>query len=328
MTDAADPKLNPSKALASASDLPEGLETRVSMFVQVQRDGEFNGFSLNPGSGLANDFRQAAQAFAQDLLKGRTLVTYVAGRKPDDYELAWLTVAESTELGPIIERAEDPTPMELFDPGSAEARRLRLSVASLRKQDGEWSHFVRETSLRSRLARSGKIAAIMRDGAYDRLETDVLLFDRYFDAIVSGGLVFLVNQRQFERATGFTERAGEAARSTLQAITAKLRIKNLDGLLAAAATDTNMVAKLRGIQAKMSESKAYAEAMTMPTLVSFLKARPELQIDLEGPAGKEALVFYPDPPRRWRILKLLDDDYLHSQLTQIDYEANSKSVLK
>jgi hypothetical protein len=328
MAEVTDPQPNPLEALASTSDLPQGTETRVSMFVQLPGDGGFHGFALNPGSDLANDFRQASQAFAQSLLNRRTMVAYVAGRKPDDYELAWLTVAEATELGPIIERAEDPTPMELFDPGSAEARHLRLSVVSLRKQDGKWSHFVREASLRSRLARSGKIAAIMGDGAYDRLETDVLLFDRHFDAIVSRGLVFLVNQRQFERATGFTERAGEAARSTLQAITAQLRINNLAGLLAAAATDTNMVAKLRGIQAKMSESEAYAKAMTMPTLVTFLKARPELQIDLEGPAGKEALVFYPDPPRRWRILKLLDDDYLHSQLTQIDYEANSKSVLK
>ena len=66
---------------------------------------------------------------------------------------------------------------------------------------------------------------------------------------------------------------------------------------------------------------------TLATLVAFLKERPELQIDLEGPAGKEELVFYPDLARRWRILKLLDDDYLHSQLTHIDYEANSKSVL-
>jgi hypothetical protein len=281
----------------------------------------------NPGGGLANDFREAAQAVAQNLYESRTLVAYVAGRRPDDYELAWLPVGEVEEMGPMIERAEAATPMELFDPSSAQAKRLRLSVVSVRKEN-RWLHFVRETSLRARLARSGKIAAVMRDGTYDRLDSDVLLFDRTFDAVVADGMVFLVNQRQFERATGFTERAAQAAVVTLQSITAQLRIKNLDGLLAAASTDTNIVAKLRGIKAKMSTSDAYAKAMTMPTLVAFVKARPELQIDLEGPDGKEELIFYPDPPRRWRILKLLDDDYLHSQLTEIDSEANSKTVLK
>jgi hypothetical protein len=200
-------------------------------------------------------------------------------------------------------------------------------VVSVRNED-QWFHFVRETSIRSRLARSGKIAAVMRDGAYDRVESDVLLFDRAVDAIVAAGLVFFVNQRQFERASGFTERAGKAAVATLKAITAQLRIKNFDGLLTAASSDSNMVAKLRGIQAKMAANVTYAKAMTMATLVAFVEARPELQIDLEGPPGKEHLVFYQDPPRRWRILKLLDDDYLHSQLTNIDYEANSKTTLK
>ena len=37
-------------------------------------------------------------------------------------------------------------------------------------------------------------------------------------------------------------------------------------------------------------------------------------------------VFHPDPQRRWRILKLLDDDYLHSSLTEFDYEVNSEDA--
>jgi hypothetical protein len=65
----------------------------------------------------------------------------------------------------------------------------------------------------------------------------------------------------------------------------------------------------------------------MHKLVTFIRQTPSVQIDLEGPKGKEQLVFYPDPQRRWSILKLLDDDYLHSRLTAVDYEVNSKSPL-
>lgn len=38
-------------------------------------------------------------------------------------------------------------------------------------------------------------------------------------------------------------------------------------------------------------------------------------------------MFYSDPARRWLILKLLDDDNPHSQLTALDYEADSKTFL-
>jgi hypothetical protein len=99
-------------------------------------------------------------------------------------------------------------------------------------------------------------------------------------------------------------------------------------LLAAVTTDEKMISKVRGIQAKMDASAAYSKAMTMERLVHFVKDNPQVQIDLEGAQGQEVLVFHADVARRWRILKLLDDDYLFSKLTELDYEANSKTPLK
>jgi hypothetical protein len=52
-----------------------------------------------------------------------------------------------------------------------------------------------------------------------------------------------------------------------------------------------------------------------------------IAMDTEVVNGSEQLVFHPDPQNRWRILKLLDDDYLHSSLTTVDYEVNSKSPM-
>jgi hypothetical protein len=88
-----------------------------------------------------------------------------------------------------------------------------------------------------------------------------------------------------------------------------------------------MVSKVRSISEKLAGNATYAAAMTMPNLVRFVHAHPELGIDLEGPPGAEQLIFHNDPQRRWRILKLLDDDFLHSQITELDYEANSKQIV-
>ena len=38
--------------------------------------------------------------------------------------------------------------------------------------------------------------------------------------------------------------------------------------------------------------------------------------------GQEQLVFQTDPEHRWRILKLVDDDYLRSSMTDHRYEVN------
>jgi hypothetical protein len=37
-------------------------------------------------------------------------------------------------------------------------------------------------------------------------------------------------------------------------------------------------------------------------------------------------VFRNDPQHRFKILKLLDDDHLRSELTTLEYEANSKGL--
>jgi hypothetical protein len=40
----------------------------------------------------------------------------------------------------------------------------------------------------------------------------------------------------------------------------------------------------------------------------------------------EQLQFRSEPEHRWRILKLVDDDYLRSTMTDARYEVNSKTA--
>ncbi len=87
-----------------------------------------------------------------------------------------------------------------------------------------------------------------------------------------------------------------------------------------------MVSKLRSVASKLA-NPTYRAAMSTERLIEFA-AEHNLEIDVEEIDGENRLVFHADPARRWRILKLLDDDYLHSQLTQLNYEVNSKSPLR
>ena len=64
----------------------------------------------------------------------------------------------------------------------------------------------------------------------------------------------------------------------------------------------------------------------MLKIVEFAEDHPECGVEIAGTGDSAQLVFHNDPQRRFKILKLLDDDYLHSELTALEYEANSKSA--
>ena len=62
----------------------------------------------------------------------------------------------------------------------------------------------------------------------------------------------------------------------------------------------------------------------MPKLLAFIRDHPECQVELDGDGDDAQLVYRNDPQHRFKILKLLDDDYLTSELTSLEYESNSK----
>jgi hypothetical protein len=86
-----------------------------------------------------------------------------------------------------------------------------------------------------------------------------------------------------------------------------------------------MMAKMASIRRSMEEDPAYAAAMTMPRLLAYIEANPAVNIEITGTGADRSLVFNPTSAHRFQIVKLLDDDYLRSVLTDRDYEAGSKT---
>jgi len=64
----------------------------------------------------------------------------------------------------------------------------------------------------------------------------------------------------------------------------------------------------------------------MARLLQFVQGHPECGVEIVGTGATAELAYRNDPQHRFKILKLLDDDYLRSELTRLEYEANSKSA--
>jgi Domain of unknown function (DUF4868) len=312
------------RAISELSDLPETAEVHVVLFSGTQI-GELSAQRLNPTSDLAETFLQVARRWAEKVAD-RTPVAYGPGRVPASYEVAFVNKSAVQGLDDVLRVAEVAVDVELFTPDSPEANSLRFYVVSVYKPNPGWLHFIKAKGATLRLRRTSKIAAVMRGAAYDTLEEDPLLFDASFDAIVAHDVVLITSQSNFQRALNFVEQARQLALETINTLSQQLEIINFDDFSAAASSDLNMVAKLRSIADKMASNPAYAAAMTTERVVAFAAAS-NIEIDTEEVDGAQKLVFHSEPARRWRILKLLDDDYLHSQLTELDYEVNSKSPL-
>src|SRR5262249_28589821 len=172
-----------------------------------------------------------------------------------------------------------------------------------------------------------RVGFIVRRGVIDApaASAEILLFTKEISAIIVGNIALFRDRPAFQRLFGLLEEIREQAAATFEAVTTNLRIEGLDSMAAAVTGSPAMLGKMASIQRKLDQYPKYREALTMPRLIAFVRQHPELEVDIAGKGDAAKFVFHADPQRRFKILKLLDDDYLKSELTALEYEATSKS---
>ena len=308
------------EVLAAAATAESAEVIRVT--VTAHQEGGIQPYSLNPTQPLQRELVVQLAAWAAKSQQRDVIVPYDPGRKPDAHEVPVADTTEVPGLVELLQRIEENAPLGLLD-RSVPANSLTSNIVSAGR-GSDWVHGVR---LKTTAVAIGKgIVATLAGNRYDLLDAPPLLFSATFDAIATTTEVLIFRQYQFEASFGFLEGVRAVAEETLRRGTRRLRIANFDELLAAVRDDRRMLAKLRSVKARLQDP-AYLAALRMNRVVRLATTRPDLGIELIGPAGRERLVFRPDPRSRFTILKLFDDDYVRSLLTDLDYEANSKTRL-
>lgn len=225
-----------------------------------------------------------------------------------------------------IQTAVNTADVDAFDPRADCAKTVSMVAARFSTPDGTAVTFYRVAEPLLQFTKNKIYSLVRRDGQYDRLEpADVLLMRSEFDVVVIDGHAFFFLKPTFERAFGFLDELRKASAATFDQVTSGLRITGMDELRAACTSQPQMMAKMASIRRSMDEDPAYAAAMTMPNLLAYVEANPAVNIEITGSGKNRSLVFSPTPANRFQIVKLLDDDYLRSVLTNRDYEAGSKS---
>jgi Domain of unknown function (DUF4868) len=297
-----------------------GRDSATNVVVASEPAGNLVFQRLNLRQDLANEFFSAAQEAlpATDVV----FTPYDPGYTPDWNELAYIELAQNPAIAEVIDQLSQVQLAELFQEDDEIVDHLRFYAVVISATARSHGVFLRTYSPRKELSRKPGFAALFSHGHYDKIETKIFLFDRQIDCFSWDGYLFIRQISAFQRIFRYYEELRAKADDTVTAILDRIPISNADAFRAAGTGQIQMMSKLAQIA-----RKPYLERVTMRdiqrTITDF-----GLDVQIVRENGRQKLLFEANPNKRWLILKLLDDDYLGSTMTEQKYEVNSKNALR
>jgi len=311
----------PAQALQSlAQALTEN--PTVNVLVAAEPDADVVIQRLNLRQDLAAEFLSTAQAAVPTPNGDLVFKEYEPGYKPDSHELTYIDLAQNEGIAEQIRQFSQVQQAELFHEDDQIVDHLRFYAIVVSPTARRRAVFFRTYSPKKELSRSALFAALFSHGHYDRVDSKMFLFDRDTDCFSWDGYLFIHNVGTFQRIFKYFEELRAKANETVDAVLAQIPISNVEEFRATCTSQFQMMAKLAQIA-----RKPYLERVTMEDIKRTIE---EFRIDVQviEEDGQERLLFEGGLAKRWLILKLLDDDYLGSTMTNQKYEVNSKSALR
>ncbi len=269
---------------------------------------------------LQQKFREVIGSILDEYRKGVVrgdleLQTFQAGSAKEEREIEYLNILPYDSIRRRIQPLNDPIDLPFFQ-HSEEAfiekmRFYAMRVVPKSPQSATPIYFYRVYNASQMLNRSRFYAMIVQDDIYEDLRTPTFLFDRHIDCISYENDMFIFNTHNFHQIFN-SEEFKKAAAGTLDRLKQKDFIYNYDRFRTDCLNDKNKILKLCKISAS-----SYLDALTIDILHAEIE-RLKLPITVEIVNGKKKMVYNPRGDR-WAILKLLNDSYARSSMTNIDY---------
>jgi hypothetical protein len=291
----------------------------VSVLVAAKPGADVIMQRLNLRQDLAAEFLSAAQGATPNA--DVIFRAYDPGYTPDWNDVCYIDLAQNARIAELIRQVSQVQQAELFREQDEIVDHLRFYAIVVSPSARRHAVFFRTYSPKKELTRRAGFAALLGHGHYNKVETKIFLFDRQIDCFSWGGYLFIHNVAAFQRIFDYFEELRAKADKTVTTILAQIPISNADAFRAAGIGQMQMMSKLAQIA-----SKPYLNQVRMRDIRRTIDEFG-LDVQIVEENGQEKLLFEAQPNKRWLILKLLDDDFLGSIMTNQKYEVNSKSAL-
>jgi Domain of unknown function (DUF4868) len=283
-------------------------------------DGQQEGRVLNLARDAESFFRDVIESAAIGRLQGSQLQRLDPVYKPEPDVIEWVEVAQVPAVRAARERYTNLSPLNPFAPeDDAYKRRLLFWVGVLTDAQGRRAHFFRSFSASAELKRKRGAALVSKEGTFTKIGEQIFLFDDSIDCFVFGKFLFILRKNDYRRIFDQLEEVRRQALKAAAQLNAKVPIANFEAFAKACSAQAGMADKLLAVQ-KRDYFERLSFQMLEPVIDEF-----SLGIPVEMRSGSPHLVFKGEPEHRWRILRLVDDDYLRSSMTDHKYEVNSKT---
>lgn len=315
-------RTGPNGARADLEAARDALSTESGLDTYVARGDELDGATVTRvefAADLAADVRADLVA-ALTRLADRELVPYDPAYEPSSGQ----ALVADLDAIPALQRLHADVATDDVPVDGATGEPIRAMAHRLHRADTLVAAYrVKGAGIATRRPR-GLRALLPRDGVYERVDDEILYYEPRFDAWVVGPHVLFTARTTLEQRLEAPGKAQEMARATFARATGRVDIDGADELAAACAGDPTMRAKMASLARTLDADPGYADLLTTEHLVDFVDVNPQFGVRVDGTGADRRLVFESGPQARYRILKLLADDFLRSDLSQHRYEAGSK----
>lgn len=318
------------KADAVAREIvQEILDAEASTNVQVHLAGGPKGEHLphfqrlRMSKELAKDFFDIVEDHLSEFeLEKLDVCAHYAEPRPSEHELEYINLSHAAHTF-IYQQIKDLISDKIMQDFAADddfIKNLRFYAISIPEGDGPAFHCFRLFTQARELARSARFAAIGSKATYNRIRQKVFLFDTKIDCIYSREHLFIRNKQSFQQMFRYFEFLKKQAKKALRLIKQRVPVTHKAALERECKTQAHLL-KLQSIVAgkhleKKIDFERYRQAIT----------QFGLDIKIINKNGREMLDYVRS--NTWELLRLLDDDYLISHVTDGGYEAFIKKPHK
>lgn len=274
---------------------------------------------------LADDFRHTLGAFLHTYQKrleenDLTFRDFSTEGSLDTYEVETFDISKYQPVLEQIDPLNAYSGIETFDNDEKFVAGMRFYVLMLQVPDSDPIYLFRVHTRQSILGRSTLLTLFNNKGAFDRIQESVMGFDQQFDCLCRSNILYIFDKRNFQHIFRYFDTIRHEARQTLTTINTNVPIQNLDEMIHACEGNVAMLQKLKRVS-----TKKYLQNIHMKDIKRVIEVH-KLPVQIVEDNGQEKLLFDPKAKakERYLLLRILNDDYLKSVMTDTNYEVTDK----
>ena len=274
---------------------------------------------------LAQAFRDSIGAYLnayRERLKNDDIVfrDFSTEGSLDTYEVETFDLKSYQPVLEQVNPLDSLTGMDMFDNDEKFVAGMRFYVLILQVPNSDPIYLFRVHTRQHVLGRSALLTIMNDKGRFDRMSESVMSFDQQFDCLCRSNIMFIFDKRNFQHIFRYFQTIRHEARETLTTINTSVPIHNLEEMIHSCEGNVSMLQKLKRVS-----TKKYIQHIQMKDIKRVIDVH-KLPVQIIEDNGQEKLLFDPKAKakERYLLLRILNDDYLKSVMTDTNYEVTDK----